>query len=375
MEITAVAGVDKAANKRKFLIIKAADVPGGDPAPPEGGVIKTDKPEERQSIFKRALEGIRKMMGMGDKAMTMDQVLTVQEKESDLWEQEWRMSDAFHSSVRSIMGDESVDKAKKDEMLRETMEQYHTKLMEHMQAMMDLMQQTTAAVEKAKVPPPDMDPKEEMGEDGMPKKNPPVKKGDEVIMTLEELLKGLKAEDRVAVEAEIAKKAAPPAPALPVEVAKRLDDLEKTAGQVTELQKRATEAETKLAKAETDLNAEREVRVSREFLTKASQYPSAGEATAVSAMLRKAYAAGEDVGKAVEESLAKAEARIKANDQITREIGKTGNGPVEGSAEARLDKMAKEQVAKGAAKTYAQAYADVTAANPELYTLSLKEAN
>ena len=337
--------VDAGANPlaRVMLFKRAYEAKGGSPT------------SEKPSVLKRLKESVLKMMGMdGSKAMTMDQMMGMQEKESELWEKEWQMRDAFDSSVRSIMDDEAMDMEKKKEMLGQTMEQYHAKLTEHMNAMMELMAE-------AKGNPGAAEGAVSMSKTQTPPTNVTVNKKEGDTMTLEDILKALKAEERVVIEAALAKSAAP---AVPESVTKRIEELEKSAAKVEALEKRATDAETSLAKAQTELNAERETRVAREYLAKAAQYPTSGTPEQVSAKLRKAYGVSEEYGKEIEADLAQKE-QLAKDARMFEPVGKYG-AATEGSAAGRIEKMARERAAKDNV-TYYAAYDRVLQANPDLY--------
>lgn len=351
--------VDEPANKlARVVLFKRAR----EPDIAKEGIQTTDKP----SVLQRIKEAFAKMMGMGNRAMTMDQMMNMQEKEQELYSKEWEYRDAFDSSVRSIMGDESMEMDKKKEMLSQTMEQYHGKLMEHMEAMMSLMQETqqTEMAKGNKQPPADIPPVNESevnkkeGEDPMP-------------VTFEEFLKALSAEERAKVEIDLAKRYAPAKVEVPAEITKRLEDLEKTAGQVADLQKRATDAEAKLAKAESDLAANLAKAQDAEFLAKGAKYSHAGTPEQVAAKLKKAHSVSKEFGDEYEADLAKAETEI-AKGALFAERGRSGRAP-DGSAEAQIEKMAKDK-ATADKISYEKAYDLVIQENRDLYKRARTEA-
>lgn len=359
MQITAVAGVDRAANQRKFLIIKAANPPGGKE------VIDTANEPQKPSLFKRLAQGLAKMMKMNHGAMTMEQMMGMQAKEQDLYSKEWEYRDAFHSSVRSIMDDESMEMDKKKEMLSQTMEQYHTKLMEHMQAMMDLMESAkgnTGATTDGAV---------SMSKSEEPVNSPPVnKKEGENNVTLDDITKALGAltlsdADRAALHAAVYKGAQAPVPA---EITKRVDDLTKRA----ETAEANLAAEiTKREKAEAYLSAHVAKTQEAEFLAKGAKYPHAGTPEQVAGKLRKAHSVSKEFGEEYEADLAKAEEQINKGG-LFAERGKSGKAP-EGSAEAQIEKLARDKAAADKIDYY-RAYDAVIQENRDLYKRARTEA-
>ncbi len=123
-----------------------------------------------------------------------------------------------------------------------------------------------------------------------------------------------------------------------------------------EIQKRFDDLNKKVEEAESIAKTEKEARVSKEFEDKAKEIPLIGSAEDVSKMLRAAYEVSEEDGKKLEETLKAANEKIKTNDLLTKEIGRSGAGS---DAETQLETMAKEKAEKDSI-TYEKAYSEIT---------------
>jgi len=109
--------------------------------------------------------------------------------------------------------------------------------------------------------------------------------------------------------------------------------------QFEDLQKKAETAES-VAKAE------KEMRVSREFIEKAGQYSEIGSVEDVAKMLRQAYDISDESGEKLEETFKAAAAKIEANDQITKELGRSGESASGGDAWDKIEALADKIVEK-----------------------------
>lgn len=331
----------------------------------------------------RVVSAIAKKLGLSDadvakmEPMTVGQVIDHDKAMDEFWTLKYALSRSLESIMEcdktmeekvALMGMAVGEFAQKANALSATMQdgddmyKVKTLLTDVSGAGSDVakVQQIVKALEPPSKP------------DNTPLVNPLLKKKDgEDPMTLDEFMKSLSPEKRIEAEAEIAKRAPAPANVVPDSVTKRLEELEKSAAKVIDLEKRAIEAEakvsateTKLAKAETELGVEREYRINQEYLAKGALYPSIGDAAKVSSLLRKAYGLSEEYGKEIEDSFAKAEVESKESN-LFKSIGSPGR-PSAASTEARIEKMAVD-LSKEKGVTFEKAYDQVLLDNPDMY--------
>lgn len=138
------------------------------------------------------------------------------------------------------------------------------------------------------------------------------------------------------------------------------------------LEKQAEEAVAKAQAAEEALRKEREERMDAEAIEKAREaFANLGlDAEQVGPALRRLAETDEALAKAVETTLAAANAKVESADIFT-EIGTSA--PQTGSAFHKAESLAKAAVTDGTAATFEQALTDVFASDPALYTEYLAE--
>lgn len=372
IDIEAVAGVDRAANKRQFLVIKRADedvgkvakdtnkVKGGDGVA-EGPITRLLQAvgkrlgwtaEEMQQVAQDA-EGAPNLK-KNDDPKTLNEVLDHDRAMNEFWDLQW----AFERSLRSIL--EHGEDGEKAMLLATSVAEFAAKMQPIIERLStdtmrvaardmlaDLTKATDADKAREALAKAATRIANERGEtvEGMrdmlakmlgdtggikrPDHSPdPVKKGDHGDMS-----------DNGQMEA----------------VAKRLEEsLEKAAGrlsalekQFTEsetqrvaLEKRATDAETKLVKAEEALAVEREVRVTAEYLAKAKQYIHPGMTHDDAAtLLRKADEAG--IGDQIIKTWQAAEVALR-DGGVFKSVGSAAQDPNAGDAYAVIEKRGAE---------------------------------
>lgn len=173
--------------------------------------------------------------------------------------------------------------------------------------------------------------------------------------------------DPAAEKAEATAKAAQDASiakAVEAAVAKATEDLRK---QAEDMRKAAEAATARAEKAEATANAEKAARELTD-MTKAAEGPDFGRLPGEPVAKAKALVALAGLPDAERGTL---EAMLKAGNSALapafREVGKGGDfAPAGGTAEAELDALAKARAAETHVP-YAKAYAEVLAANPEIY--------
>lgn len=114
------------------------------------------------------------------------------------------------------------------------------------------------------------------------------------------------------------------------------------------------------------LDEERDVRITKEFVEKAATMPSLGKATDVGPILK-------EISQKAPEAFAKLDPLLKALDErikqgeLFAEIGKSNTGPAAGSAEDKLNGIAKSYVEKGLKGGFPEAFTKACKENEELY--------
>lgn len=142
----------------------------------------------------------------------------------------------------------------------------------------------------------------------------------------------------------------------------RLDAITKQLG---DLSKALTSAQAENADLKKRLDAAAERQAIQDFESRAAQYPLyPGSTTEKAGLLRKAFAAGEEAGKALEQSMAAVNAQLSKNNALLTELGRVQAPQDPQGPEAQLERMAKELVAKSTNLTFAQAY-DAVSRTPE----------
>jgi uncharacterized protein YecT (DUF1311 family) len=347
LEVKAVAAVDKAANKRRFLIVKRADEQK--PNSFKEWLIKTfQKKEDGPIAFSTALNSSR-----------LD----------DEW---WRLNDALRTSVRSIIGSEAEGKK---ELVQTAVQEFGEALVSliakkdlqpDLQKVQDNLILIGDLLEKEDAFDEVMDCiKNIEGEVETFKKS---MEGDGNMPNLDELLKATPQELQDAVKAELAKKDEEIAKlkgdnqadegieksALPEDVRKRFEELEK----------RAEEAE-KIAKAE------REARIKADIRKKAEGYANAGSVDDIAEIMFKAQDVSEEFAKKIEGILSAANERI-AKGKLFAENGHSDSGS--STAYEQLMAKAAEIRKNDSALTKEQAFDKATDIYPDLVAEYRKEA-
>lgn len=143
------------------------------------------------------------------------------------------------------------------------------------------------------------------------------------------------------------------------EPAKAEDEVEETASKadVLDVSKRLEEAEKRAAVAEEIAKAERDKRLTAEWITKTRADLAAlpADAETLGCVLKRASeVVSVDDFAELHRVLKAAAEQIAANDALTREVGGTGNETSESSA-AKIDSMARALVTEGVAKSYGEA--------------------
>lgn len=365
------------ANKLKDLVVKEISLVDN-PACPGARVV----------LFKRADEDVGKQEGgeglslrdlfaklfKRDHGPKMFATAMTQSKFEDQW---WRTQDALRSSIYSIL---ESDAENKGQLIQESLAQFVT----HMHGVMGEMDDVHKSV-VAKLESPlgelvgvaeEIAKANQVSDDNMERVKTAMATIQEIWGSAKADVSKVKKEERESMKlADVLKalgldldKQVDPAPEGDgktvtkvegsEEIAKQFEDLRKQAEaaqtQVAELKKAAEDADKRAKAAEEIAKAEMEKRVEREYLEKAAQYPHMGAAVDVAKRLRKAYEMDAEFGKQLEEDFGKANAAIETS-KLFDEAGRTVVVR-EGSAEAKLDALAKSLVAKDASMTYEQAY-------------------
>ena len=140
---------------------------------------------------------------------------------------------------------------------------------------------------------------------------------------------------------------------------------------VSMLWKEHESAVQKAKDLEKDLQIERDIRVTKEFLDKGSKFPNIGAAEIVGSVLRKAFDVSDEYGKQLEGILKDADAKIE-NSELFVEKGSSATSNAN-TAWAKIEELAKGFVQKGDGTSMAQAIDRVLAENPKLYDEYSKE--
>lgn len=310
IHVKEVSGVDKAANGKKFLIIKRDDT------------VPKDIPEDfyvRTQIDKRLLNEILADQEVRDKA--------------------YQLIDALWCSIDSIMYDS--DKSMEDRIidLQVTVTQFKDQLAQVSETAADLFK-----IEKFCKS----------------------YKGGEVTMTYEEILKSLSDEDRAVVETKVSKLQGEV-----VELTKKVDeitpvetididklDLPESVKKVLKRQEVETKAAQDMAKRE------REARLDLEFAKKAESYVNISDVTVIAKVLREASEVSEELVKNLESILTAANERIAKGD-LFHSVGDEGTAAI--SAQDEIEKLAKELMKVDPSLTLEKAFTKAMVSNPELY--------
>ena len=348
LEIEKVAGVEMAANRRTFLIVK------------EGGLFDKFKAQIKKFFPEEAL-------GVSD-------VLDVQEMHRELFE----IDDALRVSVNSILEDDDVPN--KRAAIAETLSQYLQELVDsgivkigrkvsggRMAILKELMTAMGKAMESLNVMLDEVEGIEKEGSDLMPISEEVLKGLPEDVQTqIAELEKNAsKAEDLLTKNTELETKITE----LTKEEEPKEDILKGASPEVLEkfeaMQKQVDESKEKVNEANEIAKAEKETRITKQYVDEASDLSHVGNTDTIAKMLRSADEIGEDEGKQMRETLKSAEKRITESD-LLKEVGSDAAG--EDSAMGRLQAMADELVQKGDI-TPEQAFTNVlnTPKGKELY--------
>lgn len=357
LEVHAVAGVDKAANKRKFLVVKRAN----------------DAPTLRERLARlfKADEG--------DEPKTFDQAFALSNME-DQW---WRLNDALRTSIRSIIESDAEDKAA---LIRESVGQYAEAIValatrmgqavggESMQKMHEALTKLADACESDSEPwnralkrveecAKDWREQLEKGESNMPEKS--TKNVD-----LDALLKGVSDEVKSAVKAAFTKQEEELA-----NLRKQVEELSKgddegkpddinKADLPEPVRKRLEELEKQAKEAEEIAKAEREARVRAEIRKRAEGYANVGEVDKIAEAIYKAQSVSAEFAEQLETLFKSAHERIEKGD-LFKELG-SGAGDSASTAWGKIEAAAAEIMKATPSMTRPQAIAKALEANPEL---------
>ena len=295
MMIKEVSAVDRAATKKKFLLIKKDD---GD------------------DFHKR----------------TLDEVLANQEAHSEFM----KSIDAFYNSVHSTMRDSDLSSVEKAEQIKTSSNQLVEKLNNlapDLAKRMNVEKMTKNAMERI----PDE------GGENMPELKDILEKIDdkEVRASVESFVKSvMKDNSDEGEETKIDKSA------MPEELKKRFEDLEKKAEMAEQMAK-----------------AEREKRLDVEFNKRAKEYSNVADVEKIVSIL-KHTSEDEGLQTEIEEVLKSAQERLAKAD-LFKEVG--GNGGSVNGAEETIEKKTKELMKSDTSLTYAKAQSRVLKENPDLY--------
>jgi len=416
IEIDEISGVDKAANRRKFLIVKrdiqedeelnkaqwtrayindlpdeafAVIEPGGKkdeegkttprrlrhlPYRDKDGKIdiphlrnalarlpQTDLPNELKEKARRVLEAAAKEAGIGEYAKA--------DNETTLKDRLWGFVKGLFGKEDDLSNDDNSDIEKLYEELNKIQKAgraISAPRLRMLQQMKELLDQLIADglkyLEDADIERPDIEKRKEgdkMSISEKVRKNLP----EEVQKYIEEL------EGKATQVDELTKKVTE------LEKKDKKDDKKDNPEDIWKgvnpvIRKRMEELEKRAKEAEELAKAEKEKREHQEFLKRAEQYPHIGKAEEVADMLKKAYEVSEEYGK-------KLEATFKAtNEQVEKsmlfdEIGRSGS--TGGSAIQKAEALANEMIQKNTGMTREQAMAKVWIEHPELYAEYEKE--
>lgn len=355
LDIEKVAGVEAAANRRTFLIVK------------EGGVI-----EKIKQTIKKFFDN--------DEAKGVSEVLDDIETREEMW----RLDDALRVSVNSILEDDTV--IDKRSAVAETLTQYLQELINSgivkigrkvSDGRMSVLKEIMSALGKAI---------ESLG--GM-MEEVTEKKGSELMPINEDVLKGLpedvqaqiaeletnasKAEDLVTKNEELTTER----DGLKTKVdeftksEEKQDDILK--GASDEVKKQFEDMQKQVDSANEIAKEERETRITKEYEDKASSVEKAGDKDVIIEMLRSADKVSKEHGEKVFETLKANHARTEQSD-LLKEIG-TG-GVSEGSARGQIQvKVAEIAKSENITKEQAEVKFYETPEGKELYAQQDLEVN
>ena len=374
--------VDKGANQMAFITLFKRD--------PD--VKEARKDLENKSIFGKVKDFILHGLHKNDQAMTVDQNLEVTEARDD-W---WKLTCAFERSIMSILQDETADQGT---MLTESVMQFINRAKQLAPYLQDMYKAegafaaleaisedvskagkkiSTANMERLKsamkvlheLMGMDMEEYEAMYGEKKPKPDEPMKKsgiddknitkGDDQLMSYQEIFKSLTPEQQKAIQDEIAKQALEAVnKAKPNEdvVQKQLEDMNK--------------ANVELAKA---LEVERDLRITKEFTEIAKGYQDLPgvEIEAFGKTLRVLSDKAPDQYAELIKTLDASKEMISKNNILMKEIG-VGAVP-ENDALVKMNTKAAEIQKANTGMTFEVAFAKVCNEDPALYNEYLQQS-
>jgi len=348
LSIDEVSGVDKAANKRRFLIVKRAE-DNTDP------LTDPDKLGPLQKV-KKAIEDILKGAFGSGEAKDLNTVLT----ERAIDEGMWQLTSSLRDSIDSILRDDTVTDKKtavatvlqqffvalagsgilKGEDLAKAGRKISASRMEMLKQMLEQLQKL---ISEAEVVPDDTGVNKNQGG------NEPVEKVT-MDMLPEDVRKAIEAVPQLSQALEVQKQEN-------TDLKKRLDDQK---AENEDLKKR--------------LEASEDAKATQVYIAKAAGYKNLPTTPQEFGEILKAVAEN----KATPEQVAKLEGIMKGADEAIEkgnlygEFGRSGDGPTPGSAWEEVEKKVDELVQKGNL-TKADAYTRVANENPELYQRYVRE--
>lgn len=380
--------VDKGANQMAFITLFKRDTSE------EKGVQNVLKGNSFLDTIKGNINnfwhGIRKNMEM---AMTVDQTLEATNAR-DNW---WKLTCAFEQSIISILQDETSDQAA---MLTESVMQFINRAKQLAPYLQDMYkaegcfaaleaisedvtkagkQISTANMERLKAAMKvlhelmgmDMEeyeamygnkkPKTEMQEKECKKPMSDMKKsdnddktihkGDDSLMNYQDIIKSLTPDQQKAIQDEIAKQA--------LEAINKSQPSDEIKKQLDEVSKMNVE----LVKA---LDAERDIRITKEFVAKAENYKGLPvKAEDFGKLLKEIHKKAPDQYEELIKTIDAANELIVKNNTLMKEIG--GSEPPESDAMTKLNAKANEIKKLNPNMTFPVAFSKAMSENPDLY--------
>lgn len=364
LSVEKVAGVDRPANGRRFLVIKRA-----------GGEGPATFGEWLTRFFKQARES--------PAPITFDTAYA-SSKLDDEW---WRLNDALRTSIKSIVESDAEDKA---ELTRTALQQYAEKmvalvnevaksagrdavpiekLQEALIALGDACEHASANVNGDASASGLTDAVQKVV-DASKALREQVEKGDGTMPTLEELLKAAPQELQDAVAKALADKDGE-LEALRKKVGKEPDPVDVVKDDLPEpVRKRFEELEKRAKEAEEIAKAEREKRELAEIRKRAESLQAVGDVDELAAVIKAAHDVSPEQAEKLETVLKSAAERIKQS-ALFSERGHGGEDP--GSAYAQLMAKADEIRKNDTSLTKEQAFERAVDLYPDLVAQYRKE--
>jgi hypothetical protein len=351
LKITEVSGVDRAANKRQFLVMKRAD---DNPAMKGGEPLNENQQKETlwtmvKSIFTKGEDGT----GARDFNETLGD-RKAQEIERERWDKLWEASSALREAIDSICRDEEVtdkqtavsvvlnqffnylivDGVVKREEVDAEIEKAGRKISANrLKTLKDMQGILAGLISEAET----SEPEEDETTKGV-KKNMETKDQNQTV---------------------------------PEDIMKRLDVLEKKAAKVDELEKQLTEANENVQKAEQDKKDAEDVQLTKQFIEKAASYKNlAVDSEKLGPVMKKLAEVAPEEFSQIEGVLKAADEAIAKGDLFS-ESGSSAGGNSAGAWDKIVAKG--EEIAKRDSISKEKGISKAIQENPDLYAEHLKE--